>query len=103
MNKELKREKKNITEYGYNNLYLTKDGNPYFPIMGEMHYARVSNYKWREELLKMKNCGIDIVSTYVFWIFHEQVENEYDFSGDLNIREFIKVADEVGLKVWLRL
>ncbi|SKA59995.1 Glycosyl hydrolases family 35 [Eubacterium uniforme] len=90
-------------KFGYNNICLTKNEKPYFPIMGEMHYARVSNYKWREELLKMKNCGIDIVSTYVFWIFHEQLENEYDFSGDLNIREFIKIADEVGLKVWLRL
>ena len=89
--------------FGYNKIYLTKNKKPFFPIMGEMHYARVSNYKWREELLKMKNCGIDIVSTYVFWIFHEQIEGEYDFSGDLNIREFIKIADEVGLKVWLRL
>lgn len=98
--KTLYREK---DEYGYNNLYLTKNNKPYFPIMGEMHYARVNNYKWREGLLKMKSCGIDIVSTYVFWIFHEQIENEYDFSGNLNIRNFIKTADDVGLKVWLRI
>ena len=95
--------RKDNVEYGYNNLYLTRDGNPYFPIMGEMHYARVDKKNWRSEMLKMKSCGVDIVSTYVFWIFHEQIEGQYDFSNNNDIREFIKIADEVGLKVWLRI
>src|SRR4051812_2060280 len=45
---------------------LLLNGKPWTPVMGEFHYTRVPANEWREELLKMKTGGIDIVSTYVF-------------------------------------
>src|SRR5437879_491907 len=51
---------------------LLLNGKPWTPVMGELHFARVPEDEWREELLKMKAGGIDIVSTYVFWIHHEE-------------------------------
>lgn len=92
-----KREK-----YGHTKKYLTKNAKPYFPIMGEIHYARTNRATWREEMVKMKSCGIDTITTYIFWIYHEPVEGEYDFTGNFDIRTFIKTADELGLKVWIR-
>ena len=28
------------TTYGFTNKYLTKDGKPWFPVMGEIHFSR---------------------------------------------------------------
>ena len=48
--------------YGVNTQYFTKDGKPFTPIAGEMHFSRVPRARWKETLLKMRNCGINVVS-----------------------------------------
>jgi hypothetical protein len=70
--------------------------------MGEFHYARYPEGEWREELLKMKAGGIDTVATYVFWIHHEEIEGQWDWSGRRNLRHFIQLCSEVGLKALVR-
>ncbi len=81
---------------------LLLNGKPWTPVMGEFHFSRYPENEWREELLKMKAGGIDIVSTYVFWIHHEEVEGQFDWSGSRNLRRFIQTCQEVGLKVFVR-
>jgi beta-galactosidase len=81
---------------------LRLDGRPWTPVMGEFHYSRYPETEWREELLKMKAGGIDIVATYVFWIHHEEVEGQFDWSGRRNLRGFIETAGDVGLKAVVR-
>jgi hypothetical protein len=81
---------------------LLLNGKPWTPVMGEFHFARYPENEWREELLKMKAGGIDIVSTYVFWIYHEEIEGQFDWSGSRNQRHFIQTCQEVGLKVFVR-
>jgi beta-galactosidase len=81
---------------------LLLDGQPWAPVMGEFHYTRYPAAEWREELLKMKAGGISIVSTYVFWIHHEEVEGQWDWSGNHDLREFVRLAGSVGLKVVVR-
>ena len=62
--------------YGYNSRYLTKDGKPWFPVMGEIHYSRYQDSLWEESLRKMKAGGLSIVSCYAIWIHHEEEELE---------------------------
>ena len=81
---------------------LLLNGRPWTPVMGEFHFTRYPENEWREELLKMKAGGIDIVSTYVFWIHHEEIEGQFDWSGSRNLRHFIQVCQEVDLKVFVR-
>lgn len=69
------------TQICWNEKYITVNGQPCFPVMGEIHYTRVKRECWERELLKMKAGGIDVVSTYVIWIHHEEIEGEWDFSG----------------------
>lgn len=66
---------------GATNRFLTRDGSPWIPIAGEMHYSRIAAERWDTELAKMAAAGIDVVSTYVFWNHHEEREGEWDFSG----------------------
>ena len=89
-------------EISVNSRSLLFDGQPVFPVMGEMHYSRVPQAEWREELLKMKAGGVDIVATYVFWIHHEEVEGQWDWSGQRDLNKFLKTCNELGLKVIVR-
>lgn len=84
-------------------LYFTRSSRPWIGIMGEYHFSRDSRDNWYEELCKMKAGGITIVATYMFWIYHEEIENEFDFSGDRDIRFFVESADRAGLDVLIRL
>lgn len=88
---------------GANDRYLTLDGDPWFPLMGEFHYARYPETQWEEELLKIKAAGIQVVSTYVFWIFHEEVEGEFVWSGQRDLRRFVQLCAKHGLYVWIRI
>lgn len=85
------------------NRMLLKNGKGWIPVMGEMHYSRVPREKWEETLLKMKEGGIDIVASYVFWIHHEETKGEYDFSGNRDIRSFICLCHKLGLEFCLRI
>ena len=86
-----------------NNKYMTIDGNPVIPVMGELHYSRVPEERWDEELKKMKEGGIDIVASYVFWIHHEKEKGTFDFSGNRNIRKFVELCYANGLEFCLRI
>jgi len=87
---------------GVDSRCLLLDGQPWFPVMGEFHYARYPQNEWRDELLKMKAGGVDIVSTYVFWIHHEEIKGQFDWSGQRDLRRFVQTCHDVGLKVVVR-
>ena len=85
-----------------NNRYLLRDGEPWFPVMGEFHYSRYPESQWEREILKMQAGGIQIVSTYIFWIHHEEIEGQFDWSGQRNLRHFIELCGRHGMYVWIR-
>lgn len=85
------------------NRYLVRNGRPWIPIMGEMHYVRVPRAQWRESLSRMKAGGITTVSAYVIWIYHEEEEGSFDFTGSRDLRAFVRTAQECGLEVVLRI
>lgn len=87
----------------YNTLHLIKDGKPWMPNMGEMQYSRTDPRHWKENLYKMKAGGIDIVSAYVFWNHHEEIEGIYRFDGSRNLRKFLRLVKECGLYLMLRI
>lgn len=89
--------------YSYNSEYLTCNGSPILPIMGEFHFSRYPEKEWRSALENMKLGGVEIAATYVFWIHHEEAEGEWDFSERRNLKAFLNCCREVGVKVWLRI
>lgn len=69
---------------------------------GEMHYSRIPHQYWRHRLQMMKAMGLNCVATYVFWNFHEIGPGKWDFTGDRNLAEYIRIAGEEGMMVILR-
>jgi beta-galactosidase len=86
-----------------NSRYLMRDGKPWLPVMGEFHFSRYPHQYWEEELLKMKAAGVEIVSSYIIWIHHEEVQGQFDWSGDRDLGEFVRLCGKHGLLVIVRI
>lgn len=78
------------------------DGKPFQIISGAIHSARVPRAYWRDRLRKARAMGLNTVETYVFWNVYETAPGTFDFSGQNDIAEFIREAQQEGLYVILR-
>lgn len=86
-----------------NSRYLMRDGKPWLPVAGEFHYSRYPESRWEEEILKMKAAGVDVVATYVFWIHHEEIEGQFDWQGQRDLRRFVQLCSKHGMYVEVRI
>ena len=78
------------------------NGKPFQIKAGEMHPARVPHQYWADRLWMIHAMGLNTVSIYVFWNVHEPREGEFNFSGDADVAEFVRLAQKEGLWVILR-
>jgi hypothetical protein len=73
---------------------------------GELHYWRLSPARWRDALRSARDVGLDVVSSYVCWDFHEIQPGRYDFRGETdplrNLVGFLRLAAAEGFWVVLR-
>ncbi len=88
---------------GMNARYLTVDGKPWLPVMGEFHYTRVPEAEWEAEILKMKSSGVDIIATYVIWSHHEEIEGKFDWTGRRDLRHFVELCAKHQMYVYPRI
>lgn len=84
-----------IFEIRKDGFYL--NGEPFKVLAGAVHYFRVPRQYWRDRLEKLKACGFNTVETYVAWNAHMPEENEFDYSGMLDLNAFLDEAQALGL------
>ena len=84
------------------NGHFYRNGKETSILSGEMHYARIPHQYWRHRLQMMKGMGLNTVATYVFWNLHETEPGKWDFTGDKNLAEYIRIAGEENMMVILR-
>ena len=82
---------------------LMIDGRRVCPVMGEVHYSRIPADEWPAEVRKMKEGGVTIIATYIFWNHVEEQEGIFRWDGQRNLRRFIEVCQQEQLPVVLRL
>ena len=68
----------------------------------ELHYPRIPKEYWEHRIQMVKALGMNTICMYVFWNIHEPKEGEFDFSGQNDIAEFVRLADKHGMKVIVR-
>ena len=78
------------------------DGHPYQILSGEMHYPRVPRAYWHDRFQKARAMGLNTITTYVFWNLHEPWPGVFDFSGQNDVAEYIREAQQEGLNIILR-
>ena len=79
-----------------------KDGEPIKLISGAVHYFRNMKDTWRDIFKKARALGLNCIETYCAWNMHVKKVGEYDFTGNLDLSAFIKMAEEEGLMVIVR-
>ena len=78
------------------------DGKPFVVKAAELHYPRIPRPYWEQRIRMCKALGMNTVCLYVFWNVHEQHPGEFDFSGQNDLREFIRLCQANGMYVILR-
>ncbi len=86
----------------YNEKEFLLNGAPYKIMSGAMHYFRIPREYWRDRLLKLKECGLNTLETYIAWNMHEPKEGVFDFSGNLDVSAYLDICEELGLNVIIR-
>ncbi len=75
-------------------------------LSGEMHYWRLNPSCWKACLRKIKDMGMNVVSTYVPWAYHEYRRGHFDFTGSTeetrNLKAFLQLTKQEGLWVIIR-
>ncbi|HDY90291.1 MAG TPA: beta-galactosidase [bacterium] len=89
-------------EFKIQGKHFLLNGEPFQIISGSIHYTRIPEAHWKDRLLKARAMGVNTVSTYVFWNAHEQIQGQFNFEGNLNLRKYILLAQECGLYVIVR-
>lgn len=78
------------------------NGKPYIIRCGEMHYARIPKEYWRHRLQMIRAMGLNTVCAYLFWNFTEKQPGVFNWTGQADVAEFCKIAQQEGLYVILR-
>jgi hypothetical protein len=75
-------------------------------LSGEVHYWRLDPSVWPDVLARARDLGLDVLSSYVCWDFHELEPGQFDFNGSTNARRnllgFLELAQREGLWVLIR-
>ncbi|MHB1453470.1 MAG: beta-galactosidase [Saccharofermentanales bacterium] len=73
---------------------------------GEVHYFRLPVKDWEDRIIKAKEAGCNLVSAYVPWMIHEDVEGDIDFEGrrraENDLALFISLIAKHGMYCLLR-
>ena len=93
---------KSVHTFGWQGEPFLLDGKPFQIISGDMHYARVPRQYWRDRMKKMRAMGLNTLTTYVFWNLHEPRPGQFDFTGNLDVAEYVRTAQQEGLWVIVR-
>ena len=78
------------------------DGKPFTVKAAEVHYTRIPREYWEHRIQMCKSLGMNSLCIYIFWNAHEPEEGVYDFSGNNDVAEFVRLAQKHGMYVIVR-
>ncbi|MEH7237044.1 beta-galactosidase [Bacillus sp. JJ1562] len=85
---------------------ITINGQDVILFGAELHYFRVPKSEWRNRIREAKESGINMISTYVPWIFHEYEEGQIDLTGktrgERDLQTFLEIVAEEGMYCLVR-
>lgn len=73
------------------------DGRRVWLVSGSIPYARVPRAHWAERILAAKHAGLNCIETPIVWARHEPRQGQFDFTGENDIREFVRLVHAAGL------
>ena len=71
-------------------------------LSGSVHYWRHDPADWPAVLDSVVATGIGMIDTYVPWQVHEQADTSLDFTGQLDVGAFLRMAQNRGIRASIR-
>lgn len=93
-------EGSNVT---YDRRSLIIDGQRKLLVSASIHYPRSVPAMWPGLIQTAKEGGVDVIETYVFWNGHEPSPDNYYFEGRYDLVKFIKIVQQAGMYLILRI
>ncbi|XWS17401.1 hypothetical protein CRYUN_Cryun33cG0064200 [Craigia yunnanensis] len=87
----------------YDSKAIIINGRRRILLSGSIHYPRSTPEMWPDLIAKAKEGGLDVIQTYVFWNGHEPSPGKYYFEDRYDLVRFIKLVQQSGLYVHLRI
>ena len=87
-------------EAGKNEFLL--NGKPYIIRAGEIHYSRIPKVYWDHRIKLAKAMGMNTICIYLFWNYHEMEQGVFDWTGEKDVAEFVKLIQANGMYCILR-
>lgn len=78
------------------------NGEPVVIKSAELHYPRIPRQYWDQRIKLCKALGMNTICLCVFWNIHEAAPDEFDFSGQNDIAEFVRLCKANDMYVILR-
>lgn len=91
-----------VPEVSWDAHSLIIDGQRVTPVMGEIHYSRLPENEWATSIRKMKEGGVTMIATYIFWNHIEEKEGIFNWSGQRDLRHFLELCKAEDMPVVLR-
>lgn len=95
-----------MSEVRFAGSQLLLNDRPYYVRGGEIQYFRLARSCWRERLLAAREGGVNLVSTYIPWFWHEPEEGHLDLTGrshsGRDLAGFIELVGELGMQLIAR-
>lgn len=73
------------------------NGKPYVVRAAELHYSRIPKEYWEQRIQLCKAMGMNTVCIYLFWNIHEQQQDVFDFKGQNDVAEFVRLIQKNGM------
>ncbi|MFW5798536.1 MAG: beta-galactosidase, partial [Planctomycetota bacterium] len=86
--------------------YIDLDDTRIPLISGEFHFWRIQKSNWRAILERIRELGVNVVSTYVCWDFHQVTPDTVDLTGQTtpqhDFQGFLELTREMGFYLMVR-
>ncbi len=73
------------------------NGKPFVIRAAELHYPRIPKEYWEHRIQLSKSMGMNTVCIYLFWNLHEQKQDQFDFTGQNDVAEFVRLVQKNGM------
>jgi beta-galactosidase len=70
---------------------------PFIIRAGELHYTRIPRAYWDHRIKMCKAMGMNTICIYLFWNIHEQTQGVFDFTGQNDVVEFVRLIQKNGM------
>ena len=78
------------------------NGKPFLVRAGEIHFPRIPREYWEQRIQMCKAMGMNTICIYLFWNFHEQQPDKFDFTGQKDVAEFVRLVQKNGMYCMVR-